>query len=483
MASGDSSKTIGGLVSLLVVSALVVTALAFQVVPVASYCYIECYSTYSTTSLASTSTTTRGWTIPSPAKLPSEITAYVPIVLVNSELIPAKSGYDQFLVVNSSNYAPYEASGLQNVEFFNLKGAVLPSWLESGNSNTSAATAYWVKFTKPIPAGANATIFMGFAPRDVVLFAKKVGEAPQLSPTYGQYDSGLKVFNFYDNFATSSSNTKWAVNLTGGATFSRADSLHLTFGTSQGYFATGKKFGLGTAFDALVTSFGPQDAVGYIDTKPALPSPPTGEPDWAGAYVRSQCGLVFPDQVNSSAEANGCGAAHGFFVNSTSASGVFSVADQSPGSTLQTINYSAGATNQPLSIGAPAYPARTGFTGQGQSLDVQWARVRNLPPNDVMPSYTFGYPQVPVAIAKGAHISTNSNFFVPPVITVTVNSRVTWTNFDSVYHTVTSDASLFGSAPIAPKSTFSVEFTQPGTYYYHCAIHPWMHGTIVVVKP
>ncbi|MGI0090172.1 MAG: cupredoxin domain-containing protein [Nitrososphaerales archaeon] len=31
-----------------------------------------------------------------------------------------------------------------------------------------------------------------------------------------------------------------------------------------------------------------------------------------------------------------------------------------------------------------------------------------------------------------------------------------------------------------PGSNFSVTFTVPGTYQYHCNIHPWMNGIIIV---
>ncbi len=71
----------------------------------------------------------------------------------------------------------------------------------------------------------------------------------------------------------------------------------------------------------------------------------------------------------------------------------------------------------------------------------------------------------------------------PATISVKPGGTVTWTNHDTVSHTVTSDtgqAQSFDSNTIAPNGTFSVTFAKAGTYRYHCNIHASMHGTVVV---
>ncbi|MGZ3678203.1 MAG: cupredoxin domain-containing protein [Ktedonobacterales bacterium] len=72
--------------------------------------------------------------------------------------------------------------------------------------------------------------------------------------------------------------------------------------------------------------------------------------------------------------------------------------------------------------------------------------------------------------------------FAPTMMTVAKGTKVTWTNASDAPHTVTSDAgSTLASSTISPSTgTFSFTFTQPGTYTYHCTIHPYMKGTIVV---
>lgn len=71
--------------------------------------------------------------------------------------------------------------------------------------------------------------------------------------------------------------------------------------------------------------------------------------------------------------------------------------------------------------------------------------------------------------------------FSPSNVTVTAGTRVVWTNVDpSNQHTVTSDGGLFDSGILAPGESFTFTFTAPGTYSYHCSIHPWTVGAIEV---
>jgi plastocyanin len=33
-----------------------------------------------------------------------------------------------------------------------------------------------------------------------------------------------------------------------------------------------------------------------------------------------------------------------------------------------------------------------------------------------------------------------------------------------------------------PGATFTTTFTTPGTFAYHCSIHPFIHGTVIVTS-
>jgi plastocyanin len=70
--------------------------------------------------------------------------------------------------------------------------------------------------------------------------------------------------------------------------------------------------------------------------------------------------------------------------------------------------------------------------------------------------------------------------FVPSTLTVSVGTTVTWTNKDSVSHTVTSDDNLFDSGTLPTGATFDHTFDQKGTFEYHCSFHPYMTGKIIV---
>ncbi len=94
-----------------------------------------------------------------------------------------------------------------------------------------------------------------------------------------------------------------------------------------------------------------------------------------------------------------------------------------------------------------------------------------------------------VSILPGAGGNRSSVGYGPDRITVVlgVNNTVVWTNNDQATHTVTSTsvpsgASSFDSGFLAQGVTFTYTFTVPGVYQYHCFIHPWMTGT-VIVKP
>ena len=85
-----------------------------------------------------------------------------------------------------------------------------------------------------------------------------------------------------------------------------------------------------------------------------------------------------------------------------------------------------------------------------------------------------------VFIAPGAADPNNDQSFYPPQTSVPSGSTVFWTNDDSTQHTVTSDEGSFDSGPISPGDTFDNTFDTSGEFGYHCAIHPFMTGVVIV---
>ena len=85
---------------------------------------------------------------------------------------------------------------------------------------------------------------------------------------------------------------------------------------------------------------------------------------------------------------------------------------------------------------------------------------------------------------------TADGCFIPSVVTLSkADTEVTWDNTDTAAHTATSGggagegpSGVFDSSLIMAGASFSFDFEgfEPGTYPYHCMVHPWMEGTIIL---
>ena len=142
---------------------------------------------------------------------PLPVTHYVPITLSNAQSYATPGPFQQMLVINSNNYETYINSDWSNVEFTTGPGGTgnpVQAWIETNASNTATHTIVWVNLSSAIWAYGQDKIYLDFMPSNnkVISPAGPTGEAPTLSASYGQYDNGGKVFEFYDNFAGTSLN-------------------------------------------------------------------------------------------------------------------------------------------------------------------------------------------------------------------------------------------------------------------------------------
>ena len=71
--------------------------------------------------------------------------------------------------------------------------------------------------------------------------------------------------------------------------------------------------------------------------------------------------------------------------------------------------------------------------------------------------------------------------YEPAEVTVPAGSTVVWVNQGREDHTVTADDQSFDSGYKKKGASWQRAFPRPGKYAYHCAPHPWMKGTVVVV--
>jgi len=80
-------------------------------------------------------------------------------------------------------------------------------------------------------------------------------------------------------------------------------------------------------------------------------------------------------------------------------------------------------------------------------------------------------------------VTIKNGVYSPNPVAVKVGQSVNWLNSDSIAHTAT-DPGVFDTGSIAPTSApdVPVPFSAPGTFTYHCTIHPSETASIVVTK-
>ena len=71
--------------------------------------------------------------------------------------------------------------------------------------------------------------------------------------------------------------------------------------------------------------------------------------------------------------------------------------------------------------------------------------------------------------------------YEPDPVVVQAGGKVIWQNEDTAPHTATADDGSFDTGTIEKGKLGSATFKEPGTFTYHCEIHPTMHGTVEVV--
>jgi plastocyanin len=101
--------------------------------------------------------------------------------------------------------------------------------------------------------------------------------------------------------------------------------------------------------------------------------------------------------------------------------------------------------------------------------------------NASSPPKSTSTPANPVSGASGSAVTISGFKFAPTSLTVKRGAKVTVTNDDSTAHTATADdGNTFDTGTLDPGSSQTISVGEPGSYAYHCSIHPFMKGTIVV---
>jgi plastocyanin len=117
-----------------------------------------------------------------------------------------------------------------------------------------------------------------------------------------------------------------------------------------------------------------------------------------------------------------------------------------------------------------ATPSNTNYTPNTSVPPSTNTPATNTPPATATPT--------PQPQNLSASVSIKNFAFNPTPLNVKVGTKVVWTNNDTVPHQIKS--ATFNSTALSSGQTFSFTFSTAGTYNYSCAIHPSMHGQIIV---
>jgi len=71
--------------------------------------------------------------------------------------------------------------------------------------------------------------------------------------------------------------------------------------------------------------------------------------------------------------------------------------------------------------------------------------------------------------------------FAPATTTIHVGDTITWSNSGPSSHTASAKDGSFNTGILKKGQSASHTFTHAGTFAYVCQIHPFMHGTIIVL--
>jgi len=85
----------------------------------------------------------------------------------------------------------------------------------------------------------------------------------------------------------------------------------------------------------------------------------------------------------------------------------------------------------------------------------------------------------PASASRTKTVDINHFEFHPHRLEIGKGTRVVFSNSSGTTHTAT-DSGAFDTGHIKPGKSVAVRFSQKGTFSYHCKIHPFMHGKIVV---
>ncbi len=84
--------------------------------------------------------------------------------------------------------------------------------------------------------------------------------------------------------------------------------------------------------------------------------------------------------------------------------------------------------------------------------------------------------------SQATEIAIENFAYSPETITIKKGTTITWTNKDSVGHTVTGEDGGPDSDSLAQGESYSYTFNEAGSFSYFCKPHPNMKATVIVTE-
>lgn len=357
------------------------------------------YNSAGLTSIVNSTFFGPGWNVVPPGSSSGSANGIIPIYpqlplytieINNTQNQPTPTPFQQLLVLNMSSVQNVKPD-LSNLAFYgylaNYSGLLLPygqlhAWLEAWNASDYQAVI-WVNLPNGVPADSHVNIYMEVLPQNYTFDGVMWGEAPQLSSTYGAYDNGQFVFDYYTNF-TSLPNTLNVVK--GGSGNATANgNLTLTVSASGDY-----------AFVYPSSNFSGETVDAYV------------------IQQSNGTSMELFDSVNTTAGFNTNGTLAGYTGSDVAYGGSFLFVNGTPFASsnlyaglpqvlsLQWLNnsnvtelagYTSMATGKDSSITPqPSYDgAGIAYNSSAGNITLQWFRVRQTPPYGVMPSVNWSF--------------------------------------------------------------------------------------------
>lgn len=88
-------------------------------------------------------------------------------------------------------------------------------------------------------------------------------------------------------------------------------------------------------------------------------------------------------------------------------------------------------------------------------------------------------PGASAQASRTARVTIDGFAFKPATVRIGKGSSVNFANTSDVTHTATR-ANGFDTGRIKPGKVATVRFARSGSFAYHCTIHPFMKGKVVV---